>query len=131
MCIKKIGNPGQRGKTKLLMSTSGLVWWIQIQGDIWEPRVKAELGSELGEKTEVRKVKLMQEAKFLFNWSIVDLQCCVNFCCTANWFSYTYIYILVHILFHYGLSQDIEYSSLCCTVGPCCLSILCIIVCIC
>ena len=23
-----------------------------------------------------------------------------------------------NILFHYGLSQDIEYSSLCCTVGP-------------
>ena len=35
-----------------------------------------------------------------------------------------YIYILFHILFHYGLSQDIEYSSLCSTVGPCCLPIL-------
>ena len=29
-----------------------------------------------------------------------------------------------HILFHHGLSQDIEYGFLCCTVGPCCLSIL-------
>ena len=29
------------------------------------------------------------------------------------------IYILSHILFHYGLSQDIEYSSLGYTVGPC------------
>ena len=38
--------------------------------------------------------------------------------------SYSVIYILFHILFHYGLSQDIEYSSLCYTVGPCCLSIL-------
>ena len=56
------------------------------------------------------------------NWSIVDLQC-VNFCCTAKWFSYTYIYILFYSLFHYGLSQDIEYSCLCCTVGPWCLSI--------
>ena len=28
------------------------------------------------------------------------------------------------ILFHDGLSQDIDYSSLCYTVGPCCLSIL-------
>ena len=28
------------------------------------------------------------------------------------------------ILFHYGLSQAIEYSSLCYTVGPCRLSIL-------
>ena len=32
--------------------------------------------------------------------------------------------ILFHILFHYGLSQNIEYISLCYTVGPCCLSIL-------
>ena len=32
---------------------------------------------------------------------------------------YMYIYILFfHILFHSGLSQDIGYSSLCCTVGP-------------
>ena len=36
----------------------------------------------------------------------------MNFCCIAKWFSYTYVDILFHILFHYGLSQDIEYSSL-------------------
>ena len=65
-----------------------------------------------------------------FYWSTVDLQCCVNFCCTAKGPSYTYIYILFHSLFHYGLSQDTEYSSLCYTVGPCCSSILYIIVCI-
>ena len=28
---------------------------------------------------------------------------------------HTYTYILFHILFHYGLSQDMEYSSLCYT----------------
>ena len=28
-------------------------------------------------------------------WSIVDLQCCIHFRCTAKWFSYTYIYICV------------------------------------
>ena len=39
--------------------------------------------------------------------------------------------IIFHILFSYGLSQDIEYSSLCCIVRLCCLSILCVIVCIC
>ena len=33
--------------------------------------------------------------------------------------------------FHYGLSLDIEYSSLCYTVGPCFLSVLYIVVCIC
>ena len=70
-------------------------------------------------------------SKNLFYWSIVGLQCCVNFHWTAEWFSYTYVYIPFHILFHYGLLQDIECSSLCCTVGSCCLSILYIIVCIC
>ena len=33
-----------------------------------------------------------------------------------------------YILFHYGLLQDIEYSSLGNTEGPCCLSIPCIII---
>ena len=41
-----------------------------------------------------------------------------------------YIYTIFHVLFHYGLSQDTEYSSLCYTVGPC-LSSLYVIVCIC
>ena len=50
---------------------------------------------------------------------------CVNLCCTAKWLSYIYtrIYrILFHVLFHYGLSQEAEYSSLCRTAGPCCFS---------
>ena len=38
---------------------------------------------------------------------------------------------LFHILFHCGIIQDIKYSSPCCTVGPCCLSILYIILCNC
>ena len=85
-----------------------------------------------------------------FNWSIIELPCCVNFCCTADSYLYMnvyYIYIhslfvcvciyiythtfFLYISFHDGLSQDIEYSSLCHTVGPCCLSILYVIVCIC
>ena len=41
-----------------------------------------------------------------------------------------YIYIIFCIPFHYGLLQDIEYSSLCYTVGPCCLSIFYIVVCV-
>ena len=40
---------------------------------------------------------------FFNYWSIVDLPCCVNFCCTA--LSYTCIFILCFILFHYSLSQ--------------------------
>ena len=65
-----------------------------------------------------------------FNWTIVELQCCVNYCCTVKWLSYTHIYILFHIFFQYGLSQNIEYSSLCYTIRTCCLSIPYIPVCI-
>ena len=42
--------------------------------------------------------------------------------CTYITFSYTYIYIYklsFEYFFHYDLSLDIEYSSLCCIVGPC------------
>ena len=38
--------------------------------------------------------------------------------------SVTHIYVLFHILSHYGLSQDAEYNSLSYIAGPCCLSIL-------
>ena len=52
--------------------------------------------------------------------SIVDLQCYVKYCCTTKWLSFIYIYIYVsfHVIFHYVLSQDTEYSSLCCVAGP-------------
>ena len=87
---------------------------------------------------------------FLFK-IIVDLQCCANFCWIAKWLSYThthththtYIYVYIfyihiyiyththfYIISHHDLSQEIRYSSLCYTVGPCCLPILNIIVCI-
>ena len=42
-----------------------------------------------------------------------------------------FFYMLFHIHFHDGLSQDIEYSSLCYIVEPCCLSILYLVACIC
>jgi len=34
----------------------------------------------------------------------------------------SHTHILPHILFHYGLSQDTEYSSLSYSIEPCCLS---------
>ena len=59
-----------------------------------------------------------------FNWSIVNLQYCVSFMCIANGF-------IFEILFYYRLLLGIEYRSLCYTVGPCCLPISYVIVCIC
>ena len=53
--------------------------------------------------------------KNLLHWSIVDLQCCVDFYCAAKCFSYAH----TCILFHYGVSQDNEYSF----IVPCIYSI--------
>ena len=56
--------------------------------------------------------------QFFKNWSIADLQCYANFCCTAKWFSYICIHTFFFILFSimiYPRKLD---------VGPHCLSIL-------
>ena len=41
-----------------------------------------------------------------FNFIEVELiyRCCVNICCIAKWFSYTYIVAVVQLLSHVGLS---------------------------
>ena len=68
---------------------------------------------------------------FSFNSIEVQLICSVSISDVQQSDSVIHIYALFfYILFHYGLSQDIEQSSLCYTIGPCCLSILYIIVCI-
>ena len=46
----------------------------------------------------------------------------IQFCVCV--YVYVYTHIAFHILSHYVLSQDIEYSSLCRTAGPSCLSTL-------
>ena len=55
-----------------------------------------------------------------------------SFSCLAKWFSHTYAYlsVLSHILSHFRLLQNIEYSSLHYVIGPCWLTILYIKVCI-
>ena len=61
-------------------------------------------------------------------WSIVNLQCCVSFMCTAKWVHYAY-------LFFFRLFSHIDYyrvhGPLCYTVGPCWLSISYTVVCVC
>lgn len=47
----------------------------------------------------------------------VDLECCINFCRTAEWFSYGY----AHVLLHWGFSWGGEWSPPCCPAGPCCV----------
>ena len=67
---------------------------------------------------------------YFFYWNIVDLQYCANLCCTAKWLSYTHICIFFYLLFHYGSSQYLHYSSWCYRLRPCCLFITNVIVCI-
>ena len=39
-----------------------------------------------------------------------------------------HIFVCISI---FSLVQDIEYSSLCCTINPCCVPILYLVVCVC
>ena len=42
---------------------------------------------------------VLELSKILFsNWSVANLQCCVHFWCTENWFSYRYAYMFVQSL---------------------------------
>ena len=64
-----------------------------------------------------------------FNWSIVYLQCCVNFRYTRKGFSYVYIKLSMH-RYYFSHSFPLEVITryrmyfMCFTVGLCCLSIL-------
>ena len=127
----------EHGNTKKSVSLAG---WLLVSGNKTEKLVIIKYfwntcESVLIALQSVCQIVLWRTDKHfffnLFHWSLVDLQCCADLCCTAEWLSHPYICILFHILFLCILSQDIKYSSLCYTVELCCLSILYIIVCIC
>ena len=78
--------------------------------------------------TLCKVVKVEVVFSFNFYWSVVDLQCCVSFRWKAKWISYAYTYIhpfFFKVSFPYRPLQNIEPSSLCCTVGS--LLVICFI----
>ena len=76
----------------------------------------------------------------LLHHKVTQCACVCKYIYVYMYYMYTYMYICIHVyiciymfththtlfyfLFHHGLPRDIEYSSLCCTVVPCCLSIV-------
>ena len=84
---------------------SSLFWMFSVKGErILKPRMCYLAQSY----TDNLKKKSFEKNKF--HWCVGNLQCCVSFKFTAEWFShtYTYIFILFQILSPYRLSQSIE-----------------------
>ena len=96
--------------------TGSLQWWLQIR-----PRAKplfprlhsgAHTCSSLTELLQVRSSVL---SSFIYSyWSIVDLQCCAKFCCTAKWLSYKRVHTLFSMFFSIMFIPGIWSSFLCC-----------------
>ena len=102
--------------------------WTELNGYIWRRKwqptpvfLPGKFHGGLQSTVSKSQPRLSNWAHY---WCIVDFQCCINFCCTAKWLSYTHVYILFNIPLHYGLSQGIGWNPLCSAVGPCCVSIL-------
>lgn len=56
----------------------------------WHLRI---VSSESQEEETCESVKQCCSLDFFFNWSIIDLQFCTNFCSTVEWVSYMWTYI--------------------------------------
>ena len=67
--------------------------WISISRDSWASLLfnLYWLWDHLGLVT-ISVISLFFFLLIFKNWSVVNLQCCVSFCCIAKWVSYTYIH---------------------------------------
>ena len=111
------------------------IWWFYLHKYRWYYDTMTV--SKSIEKTVFSPSSLILPsiARFeicFLNWSIVDLQWCVSFKHTSKVTQfyiciYTFTHSVIHtyiyffqILFYYWLLWDIQHSSMCYTVGPCC-----------
>ena len=95
-------------------------------GHCWPTPPPASLGQDQEEiyiyiLSEERRSNSRSSFIFIFYWSIITLQCCVNFYYIVKWISYMYAYILIFLdlpptppLFHSSRSSEsTELSFLC------------------
>ena len=81
--------------------SSVLAWkisWTEETGGLWSR----------GFNPWITCIKCTSPFLVCFYWSLVEIPCCANFCCTEKWLSYVYYTFFSHVLFHFGLSQDID-----------------------
>ena len=100
------GEGGNRGRDGWMASLTQWAWvWVSSRSWWWtgKPGVLQSMGLQswtwLSDWTELN-IQLYCSLfihsivlKMNFNWSIVGLQHCVSFCCTAKWVSYTNTHI--------------------------------------
>ena len=107
-----------------------ILGWVAMPSSRDSSQPRNLISPALAAKFFTTRAMFIYNTKVFFYWSIVDLQGCANLCCIAKGLSFTHIHSFINNLFHYGLSQETGYSSLCYTAGPCCLCILNVIACI-
>ena len=65
----------------------------QIQVSAWQANTLPAKPQGKPKNTGMGSLSLLCKFRKKYFWSIVDLQCCISFRCTAKWISYIYIHI--------------------------------------
>ena len=104
-------------------------WWeCKLVQPLWKTvwRFLKKLKIELPYDPAIPLLGIYPEKNMVRKDTCTPVFIAVLFTIAKTWKQHSFF----NTLFHYALSQETGYSSLCYIVGPCCLSILNVIVCI-